>query len=290
MGDPALRHDFAAANGLRLHYLAAGSGPLVLFLHGFPEHSLAWRRQLVEFGRDRLAVALDQRGYNRSDRPAGVEPYRARHLIADIRAFALALGHPRFTLVAHDWGGAVAWGFAVAHPEMLERLVIVNAPHPIPFARDLAGDEAQQRASAYMTLLRDAKAERVLSEDGYRRLLRMSVAQWNGDDETRREYVAAWAQPGALTAMLNWYRASPLYPPVGDDPAAARLKLDPAQFMVRVPTLVVWGMRDEFLLPRLLDGLEDCVPDLRIERIPEATHWVIHEQPERVSALIRGFL
>jgi pimeloyl-ACP methyl ester carboxylesterase len=290
MAEPALRHDSAAANGVRLHYVAAGGGPLVLFLHGFPEHSLAWRRQLVEFGRDRLAVALDQRGYNLSDKPAGVEPYRARHLIADIRAFALALGHPRFTLVAHDWGGAVAWGFAVAHPEMLERLVIVNAPHPVPFARDLAGDQMQQRASAYMTLLRDAKAERVLSEDGYRRLLRMSVAQWNGDDETRREYVAAWAQPGALTAMLNWYRASPLYPPVGDDPGAARLKLDPAQFMVRVPTLVVWGMRDEFLLPRLLDGLEDCVPDLRIERIPEATHWVIHEQPERVSALIRGFL
>jgi len=118
----------------------------------------------------------------------------------------------------------------------------------------------------------------------------MSVEQWNGGDEERRAYLEAWTQPGALTCMLNWYRASPLYPPVGDDPGAARLKLDPKDFVVRVPTLVIWGMRDEFLRPQLLDGLEACVPDLRIERIAEGTHWVIHEHPERVNALIRGFI
>jgi pimeloyl-ACP methyl ester carboxylesterase len=285
-----ITHHFAAVDGIRLHYAAAGSGPLVLFLHGFPEFWYAWRVQLAEFGRDRLAVAPDLRGHNLSDKPQGVEAYRAKHLVADIRGLALALGHSRFTLVAHDWGGAIAWTFAVAHPEMLDRLVIVNAPHSIPFARDLGGDPDQQRASSYMNLFRDPKAERVMSEDNCRRLLAMSVDRWNGGDEERRAYLQAWTQPGALTGMLNWYRASPFYPPVGDDPGAARLKLDPKDFTVRVPTLVIWGMRDEFLRPPLLDGLEACVPDLRIERIPEGTHWVIHEHPERVNALIRGFL
>lgn len=286
----AITHHFAEANGIRLHYAAAGSGPLVLFLHGFPEFWYAWRAQLGEFGRDRLAVAPDQRGHNLSDKPQGVEPYRAKHLVADIRALALALSRSRFTLVAHDWGGAIAWSFAIAHPEMVERLVIVNAPHPIPFARELGSSPAHQKASRYMNLFRDAKAERVLSEDGCRRLFRMSVEQWHAGEDERRAYLDAWTRPGALTCMLNWYRASPFYPPIGDDPGAARLSLDPKGFMVRVPTLVIWGMRDEFLLPSLLDGLDVCVPDLRIERIADGTHWVIHEQPERVNTLIRTFI
>jgi pimeloyl-ACP methyl ester carboxylesterase len=286
----AITHHFAVANGIRLHYAAAGSGPLVLFLHGFPEFWYAWRAQLAEFGRDRLAVAPDQRGHNLSDKPQGVDAYRARHLVADIRALVLALGRSRFTLVGHDWGGAIAWSFAIAHPELVERLVIINAPHPIPFARELASNPAHQRASSYMNLFREAKAERVMSEEGCRRLLRMSVEQWDGAADERRAYIEAWTQPGALTGMLNWYRASPFYPPVGEDPAATKLKLDPGDFTVRVPTLVIWGMRDGFLLPSLLDGLDACVPDLRIERIAEGTHWVIHEQPERVNALIRAFI
>lgn len=287
---PEITHHYADANGIRLHYAAAGGGPLILFLHGFPEFWYAWRAQLVEFGRGRLAVAPDQRGHNLSGKPEGVEAYKARHLVADIRALAHALGHPRFTLVAHDWGGAIAWSLAIAHPEMVDRLVIVNAPHPIPFARELGGNPEHQKASSYMNLFRDAKAERVMSEDGYRRLARMSVDWWSASDEERRAYREAWAQPGALTCMLNWYRASPFYPPIGDDPGAARLKLDPKDFVVRVPTLVIWGMRDGFLRPSLLDGLDACVPDLRIERIEEGTHWVIHEQPGRVNALIRGFI
>jgi pimeloyl-ACP methyl ester carboxylesterase len=285
-----ITHHYADANGVRLHYAAAGSGPLVLFLHGFPEFWYAWRNQLAEFGRDRLAVAPDQRGHNLSGKPVGVDAYKAKHLIADVRALALALGHAKFTLVGHDWGGAIAWSFASEHPEMLDRLVIVNAPHAVPFARELGGSPEHQKASSYMNLFRDAKAERVMSEDNYRRLARMSVDSWNADEDERRAYREAWAQPGALTCMLNWYRAAPFYPPIGDDPGAARLKLDPKDFVVRVPTLVIWGMRDEFLRPSLLDGLDECVPDLRIERIPEGTHWVIHEQPERVNALIRGFI
>lgn len=283
-------HATVAVNGVRLHYAAAGDGPLCLFVHGFPEFWLAWRAQLVEFGRDRLAVAPDLRGYNRSDKPQAVADYKASVLVEDLRQLALALGHRRFTLVAHDWGGAIAWAFAIAHPRMLDRLVIVNAPHPVPFARDLASNPDQQRASSYMNLFRDPKAERVLSENGYARLARMTVEQWQGDEGERLAYLDAWSQPGALTGMLNYYRASPLYPPVGDDPGAARVKLAPKDFVVRVPTLVIWGMRDAALLPGLLDDLDACVPKLRVARVPDGSHWVIHEQPDRVNRLIRAFL
>ncbi len=169
-----LLHDGAVGTdlvGVRLHYAQAGSGKLMLFLHGFPEFWYAWRSQLEEFGRDHLAVAPDLRSYNLSDRPQDVKAYRAKVLIEDVRQLAAQLTSKRFVLVGHDWGGALAWAFAAAHPQLLERLVIVNAPHPVPFARDLAHDEAQQQASRYMNLFRDAKAERVLSENGYARLL-----------------------------------------------------------------------------------------------------------------------
>jgi pimeloyl-ACP methyl ester carboxylesterase len=196
-------------------------------------------------------------------------------------------------MIAHDWGGAVAWNFAVAHPERLERLVIINAPHPMTFARELRDSVAQQKASAYMNLFRSEKAERVLSENGCARLFRMSVDAWaaNGGAATeadRQAYLEAWFQPGALTGSLNYYRASPFYPRQDGDPAL--VIPDPAAFHVRVPTLVIWGERDEALLPGNLDGLEQHVDMLQVVRIPEGTHWVVHEQPARIAALIRGFI
>ncbi|OGA11191.1 MAG: hypothetical protein A3H33_07545 [Betaproteobacteria bacterium RIFCSPLOWO2_02_FULL_65_20] len=288
-----ISHHTAQVNGVQLHYAQAGAGRLMLFLHGFPEFWYAWRRQLEEFGRDHLALAPDMRGYNLSDRPQEVNAYRGKILIEDVRQLAARFTAEPFVLVAHDWGGAVAWSFAIAYPELLERLVIINAPHPVPFARDLALDPAQQQASRYMNLFRDPKAERVLSEHNYARLLRMMSAEWGRgglSDADREAYVAAWSQEGALTAMLNYYRASPLYPPIGDDPGAGRIRLDAAQFMVRVPTLVIWGERDGALLPGNLRGLEACVADLRVKRIPEGSHWVIHERPDEVNALIRDFV
>jgi pimeloyl-ACP methyl ester carboxylesterase len=289
----AIRHDYASVNGVRLHYAYAGEGPLILFLHGFPEFWYCWKKQLEDFGRDHHAVAPDMRGFNLSDRPADVKQYKARILIEDIRQLAAHLGHDKFVLVAHDWGGAVAWGYAMAHPQTLSKLVIVNSPHPVTFARELAHNPAQQDASQYMNLFRTDKAERVLSENGYERLAKMTLEGWGRgaiDPAERATYVEAWSQPGALTGSLNYYRASPLYPPIGDDPGARALRLAPADFMVRVPTLVIWGMRDQALLPGNLDGLQECVPDLRIERLPEASHWVMHEEPERLNQLIREFI
>lgn len=280
------------ANGQRLHCLVAGAGPLVVFLHGFPEYSGMWRAQLAAFAATHLCVAPDQRGYNLSSRPVAVRDYRAKPLVEDILQLADALGHRRFTLVAHDWGGAIAWNVAAWHPDRIEQLVIINAPHPITFVRELHVSAAQREASAYMTFFRLDKAERVLSEDRFRRLREVSLDAWgaNGGDAspaTVDAYVDAWAQPGALTAMLNWYRASPMHPPTAEEPLPA---LDPAQFHVRVPTRVIWGERDHALLPGMLDGLDAHVDDLEIVRIPDASHWVVHERPARVNELLATWL
>ena len=299
MTDP-FEHHHANVNGLRLHYAAAGpvDAPVILFVHGFPEFWYAWKDQLAEFSRDHRAVAPDLRGYNLSDKPAAVKDYRAKHLLEDLRQLILALGREKAVLVAHDWGGAVAWSLAAQHPEAVERLVIVNSPHAVPFARALATDPGQQAASQYMRMLRSPEAEALLSADGYaglKAIFDRFGQGWNGlADEDRARYLEAWARPGALTGALNYYRASPLYPPgphPGDDRGAADLAIDPAPFVVRVPTLVIWGEADAALLPCLFDAqVGDHVADLRVERVPGASHWIVHERPDLVNRLIREFL
>ena len=295
-----MEHSFAPVNGIRLHCVSEGAAdaPLMLFVHGFPEFWYCWHSQLAEFGKDHRAVAFDLRGHNLSDKPDGVDAYRVKPLLQDLRQLIEHLQAGRkdrsCILVANDWGGAIAWTFAAAFPQYVQKLVIINAPHTVPFARALASDPVQQEASNYMLLLRHAKAERVLEANNYQRLLKMFSRTADGhcalSDEEIPLYRAAWSQPSALTCALNLYRASPLYPPTPEDPGAAALKLDPAALTVRVPTLVIGGEADTALGTVLLDGLEDLVPDLRIERIPEGSHWVIHEQPQQVSAAIRKFL
>jgi pimeloyl-ACP methyl ester carboxylesterase len=266
----------------------------MLFVHGFPEFWYEWKGQLAEFSRDHRAVAPDMRGYNLSSKPAEVSAYRAKHMIEDLRLLLDHLGTPRCVMVAHDWGGAIAWSFAARHPERLEKLVIINAPHPVIFSRLLREDPAQQAASSYMNLFRSDKAERVLSEHGYTRLARMTYGAWRrgeaATEEERRAYVDAWSQPGALTGGLNWYRASPLHPPDSSGAVEPSPQLEGGAFRVTVPTLVIWGERDEALLPANLDGLEDLVDDLRVVRFPDASHWVVHERPAEVNAAIREFV
>ncbi|MEX1074248.1 MAG: alpha/beta hydrolase [Burkholderiales bacterium] len=280
-------HETVEANGIRLHVARAGAGPLILFLHGFPEYWAMWRPLLEHFGaRGWCAAAPDLRGYNLSDKPAAVEAYRVKPLVADVLALAAHYTKEKFVLAAHDWGGAVAWSVAISHPERLSRLVMLNSPHPYVFWRELCASPAQREASAYMTLFRLAKAERVLSANGYARLL----AWFPGlDPDYRRGLLEAWSQPGALTGGLNYYRASPLYPPTADDPGPQKLQLKPEDFVVRVPTLVLWGERDPALLTGCLDGLEALVPDLKLVRVPEATHWIARERSERVIAEIEAF-
>lgn len=271
---------------MSLHYAAAGEpdAPLAVLLHGFPEFWYGWRELLPRLGADRLAVAPDQRGYGESDRPAAVDAYRLEALVGDVLGLADHLGKERFAVVGHDWGGVVAWALAMARPDRIERLVVVNAPHPAIFARERRENPDQQAASGYIDLLVSPMAEAALAADDFTRLfdgLRTEAGETWLDADDRAAYREAWSRPGALTGMLNWYRAAePSSSGAGGFPTAP----------VEVPTLVVWGERDRFLLPGNLDGLEARVEDLEIVRIPDAGHWVVHERPERVGDLVEAFL
>ncbi len=293
---PALKDEYAQVNGIRLHYVRAGKGPLIVFLHGFPEFWYEWKNQLAEFGKDHLAVAPDMRGYNLSDKPAEVEQYGSKYLIEDVRTLAAHLGYRKFVLVGHDWGGAVAWTFAIAHPELVERLVIINAPHPGIFTRLLQNDPGQQKASQYMLLFRSEKAESALSANDYATLVNIVLAPGLKSgaftEEDKAAYIKAWSQPGALTGGLNYYRAARVGPPdnAAADRSVGNIALDASNLKVKVPTLVIWGEKDIALLPANLDGLDEFVPQLTVKRIPDASHWVVHERPAEVNSYIREFV
>ncbi len=287
-------HFCDVAPGVRLHYAQCGDpgAPLMLLVHGFPEFWRAWE-PLMPLLADRWhVVAPDMRGFNLSSKPEDLKSYRAPALVGDLAALIDQLGGGTATVVGHDWGGAATFGLAIADPRRVARLVILNSPHPVLFARALSADGEQQRASAYMNWLRAPGSEQALSENDFARLERffvsMGAASWFSG-ELRAAYHRAWGQPGALTGGLNYYRASPLYPPTADDPGASALVLRDEDFIVRVPTLVIWGDQDAALRPVLLDGLDRFIADLRIERIADATHWLVHEQPQRIAASIARF-
>ena len=282
-------------NGIRLHYASAGEQgkPLLLFLHGFPEFWYEWHAQLEEFGGDHFAVAPDLRGFNLSDMPTDLAAYKARHIIDDLERLIAYLGYQRCVLIAHDWGGAIAWALALARPALLERLIIINAPHPYVFLKALATDPAQQAASAYMNWLRGEGTEAALAQDDFKRMegffaaMGQKSAAWF-DAPTREKYHACWRR--GLHGGVNYYRATPAHPPVPGHPGPLDMALKPEDFTVKVPTRVIWGEADIALPATLLDGLDEVVEDLQIQRIPDGSHWVIHEQPQRVNRLIRGFL
>ena len=285
-------HKYADVNNIRLHYVTVGKGKLIMFLHGFPEFWYEWKNQLAEFGRDYQAVAPDMRGYNLSSKPGEVEQYRMKYLINDIRALAEHLGYKKFILVAHDWGGGVAWPFAIRHPEYLEKLIIINAVHPVVFMRELRDNPAQRKASQYILVYRTPKAEEILSGNNYalpaNNLLEDGLKQGYFTEEDRKAYIEAWSQPGALTGGLNYYRAAHLGSFTGESDDS--LSADPSLFTVAVPTLVIWGEKDKWLLTGNLEGLEKYVPNLTIKRIPDGSHWVIHEKPGLVNSYIREFI
>jgi pimeloyl-ACP methyl ester carboxylesterase len=279
---------YAEVNGVRLHYVSCGEGPLILFLHGFPEFWYAWKNQLAEFGKDHHAVALDMRGFNLSDKPTDVSQYGLDILVEDVRAFADHLSrNKRFVLVGHDWGGFVAWAFASAHPNALAKLVIINAPHPAVFARLLMTDPVQQSASGYVEIFRSPQAEQILSANSFDVLANrvMVFGSKNGlRPEEKPEYLKAWSQPGALTGGLNYYRANRL------SAALANGAANPSSFTIHVPTLVIWGEKDPAMIPQNLDGLPEFVPQLTIHRLPESSHWLVHHQSPEVNELIRNFI
>lgn len=278
-------HRETVVNGVRLHYVEAGVGPLVVLLHGFPEYWYSWHRQIGPLAEAGFHVlAPDLRGYNLSDKPRGVNAYRVEALTADVAGLIRHSGEPSAIVVGHDWGGVLAWLLPLHYPEMVQKRVILNAPHPAVFRRELHRNFDQLRRSWYIFFFQLPLLPESLMRAGDFALLRRMLTRqpvrpgaFGADDLAR--YRQALAQPGALTAAINWYRAAFRRPPRPDEdvPCAA-------------PTLVIWGERDAFLGPRLTDGLERWAPNLRVERIPDASHWVQNDAPERVNELILDFL
>lgn len=296
--------DHALPHGTTLHCRVSGAPgrPVLLFLHGFPEGAFIWDALLAHFAQPAhggyRCVAPYLRGFGPSSRPPEPEAYRTRHLVQDVAALIAAEcgpGRPLAALVAHDWGGAVAWNLANQRPDLLQRLAIVNSPHPGAFVRELQRSPAQQAASEYMHFLCRPDAEALLAEDGFRRLFGFfdtpagAAPAWL-TPAVREQYRDLWRQ--GLTGPCNYYRASPLRPPRSGDAStgAAAVQLPPEMLRVHVPTLVLWGLDDPALLPGLLDGLDDWVAPLRVQRLPGASHWVVHEQPQAVIGALAAFL
>ena len=287
----------ALPHGITLSCRATGERgrPVLVFLHGFPEAAFVWDGLLEHFARPEnggyRCVAPNLRGYEQSSQPADVAAYRPKHLVQDIAALAQVEGAPLACLVAHDWGGAVAWNFANQLPQLAQRLAIINSPHPGTFLRALQSSAKQQEASAYMNFLVRPDAEKLLREDGYRRLLAF-FTHWGSapwlTEALKARYRAVW--DASLTGGLNYYRASPLRPPREGDAAASAVTLPREMLTVDLPTLVLWGMQDAALLPELLEGLEDYVPRLTVEKVPDASHWIVHEQPMLVMNRLAAFL
>jgi pimeloyl-ACP methyl ester carboxylesterase len=272
-----------------------------MFLHGFPEAAFVWDALLLHFAEPANGgyhcIAPNLRGYEHSSAPAEAAAYRVKHLMQDVTALvAEVCGASRLAcLVAHDWGGAVAWALAAAPPELMHKLAIINSPHPGTFLKALQQSPAQQAASAYMNFLIRPDAEALLAENDYRRLWDLfgHMGAIDGPhawltEAVKQQYREVWDR--GLLGPCNYYRASPLRPPRAHDPAAAAVTLPPEMLNVTLPTLVLWATGDIALLPELLDGLPAFVPQLQLERLDGATHWVVHEQPQRVAARLAAFL
>jgi pimeloyl-ACP methyl ester carboxylesterase len=272
---------FIDTGAVRLEVQDSGTGKPVVLLHGFPECAYSWRHQIAALsGAGFRAIAPDQRGYNRSDKPRGVGAYRVETLAKDVIGLLDALGLDRVTLVGHDWGGTVAWTTAALYPERFDKLVTMNGPHPQHARKMIFGDARQLWRSRYMlTFQLPWLAERVIGGHDFpkRAFHGAGVRREAFDEPTLAVYREAIAQPGAATGMLNWYRAAFRY---------GAPKLD----KVRCPTLVIWGDGDPALGPRFTEGLEAYADDVRVEHIPGVGHWVQQEAPERVNELLLAFL
>ena len=266
----------------------------VILLHGFPESHRTWREIAPRLGDDFFLIMPDQRGFAGSDRPQDVKAYDADTLVDDIFALADAMGFERFALVGHDWGGAIAWTAALRGDRRLERLAIINAPHPVIFQKSLIEDSDQRAASQYISAFRSPMFEKAAEAMGYDALFEKSFSRHVDlaiiSEEERRQYIAEWSQPGGLTAMLNWYRGSKVkVPPPGVTLPLPQWVLG-AFPKIEIPTLVIWGMQDKALLPVQLEGLDRLVSDLEILRVPDAGHFVPWEKPASVVAALKPFL
>lgn len=290
-------------NGITLSCRAAGEPgrPLVVFLHGFPEAAFIWD-ELLEYFADPAhggyrCIAPNLRGFEQSSAPVEVAAYKAQLLIEDIHQLVATERDDGklAALVAHDWGGAFAWGFANAFPAQVGKLVIINSPHAGTLSRELRNNPAQREASAYMNFLARPDAEALLAENDFQRLWGFFTRMKAGPDgfgwlteELKQRYREVWR--AGLTGACNLYRVTPMKPPLPGRPVDDIPVLPRERLTVDVPTLVFWALDDTALLPGLLDGLDAYVPRMTLVEVPGATHWVVHEQPRLIARGIGDFL
>lgn len=283
---------FITLNGqrFRLHAWGPADAPPLLMLHGFPEYGGAWAGLAARLPGWRC-LAPDQRGYGQSWAPDPVADYDLRALVADMAALIEQVGGP-VPVIGHDWGAVVAYGLAMWRPDLVSHLVVVNGVHPGPFQRAAAAGGAQSAALAYIGWLRAEGSEGRLAADGFARLRRLFAEEMDMGWLTGPVldgYLRAWSGPGVMRGMVNWYRASPLRVALPGQPIADAHVLPVAAGRVRCPHLLVWGQGDRVLLPESLEGLGDYCADLTVQRL-EGDHWVIHQQPDAVAAVVDGWL
>ncbi len=286
MDESAIRHEEVTGDGVDLHVVTAGKGPPVILLHGFPENWRSWRRQIAALAAAGFSVyAPDLRGYNLSDRPTRRNDYQLDHLVADVVALIHATGHSRAHLAGHDWGGVIAWGVAGKYPQLVDKLVIFNAPHLNIYLKKVRYPPQMLRSWYVLFFLLPGLPELVLSAGNYAAVRRMfeqgpaRKAAFSSSDVN--EYIRALSQPGALTAALNYYRANL---------SAGVLRTFARMRPIDAETLVIWGDLDPALGTELLEGLDEVAPRARIQRIPDSSHWVQNEAPVEVNRALIDFL
>lgn len=277
------KHEYITTNGIKLHYVTQGEGSLMLMLHGFPEFWYSWRNQIPEFAKNFKVVALDLRGYNDSDKPQPQSAYVMDEFIQDIEGVIKGLGYDKCVLVGHDWGGAIAWSFAYAHPEMVEQLIILNMPHPAKFSEGLRTPQQLLRSSYIFLFQLPGIPELLLQSSDYQAIetafTGMAVNKNAFTKADIEAYKDAVGKRGALTAMLNYYR----------NILQHRL-INRSWGILEVPTLMIWGESDTALGKELTYGTEMYVRNFTIKYIPNCSHWVQQEQPQLVNQYMREFL
>jgi epoxide hydrolase 4 len=277
------KHDRIYTNGINLHYVTQGEGDLMLFLHGFPECWYSWRHQIPEFAKDHKVVAIDLRGYNDSDKPTNPNAYKMSELVADVKGVIESLGYQRCTLVGHDWGGAIAWNFAYEYPEFLDRLIILNLPHPAKFSQGLLTPQQLLKSSYIFLFQIPFLPEFLIQLNDYQALETafkgMAIKKDSFSEEDINFYKDAFAKRGVLTASINYYRN-----------AFKSGIIDKSWGVLEVPTLMIWGEKDTALGKELTYGTEQYVRNFQIRYIPNCSHWVQQEQPDLVNKYIREFI
>ena len=277
------QHEYITTNGIKLHYVTQGEGPLMLMLHGFPEFWYSWRKQIPEFAKYFKVVAVDLRGYNESDKPGDQSAYIIDEFIKDIAGVIKGLGYEKCVLVGHDWGGAIAWNVAYTYPEMVERLIVLNIPHPAKFVSGLRNPQQLLRSAYVLFFQLPIIPELFIQSDNYQAIETffkgMAVDKNAFTSSDIDIYKDAAAKRGALTAMLNYYRN-----------IFQQKFLNKYWGLLEVPTLMIWGENDPALGKELTYGTEAYATDFQIKYIPNCSHWVQQEQPELVNQYIREFL